>query len=198
MKTIIAIIVATFGLALLADQVQEIGVRIPYILLLMWTGSAIIAALIFSEGLRPHYSASTQATEIDSQTWAYKMRRIGMGVLPLALVPLLEFRRTGHDPALLLMHGVLIVSICSVPVWWLLARSIIGAVVLSICSLSLLWHFSAWALFEHIVRLEAAKEVSTVDTTRTFHAFLAPEYRIFFYLLCGTALLVYCPVMMWI
>ncbi|MCO6453936.1 MAG: hypothetical protein J5I93_01360, partial [Pirellulaceae bacterium] len=38
----------------------------------------------------------------------------------------------------------------------------------------------------------------TVDTTRTFHAFLAPEYRIFFYLLCGTALLVYCPVMMWI
>lgn len=45
--------------------------------------------------------------------------------------------------------------------------------------------------------MEAAKEVSTVDTTNTVHAFLAPEYWKFFYLLCGMALLVYCPVIMW-
>ncbi len=197
MKAYTAVLVGTIGLALLADQVREIGERIPYVLLSMWVGSATIAALIFSADLEPRSPAPERMVVADWQKWVCTMRRISVGVVPLALVPLLECRRAGFDPALLLMNGVLVVSLCSVPFWWLLARSIAGAVVLSIGALGLLWHFSAWALFEIIVRMEAAKEVSTVSTTSTLHAFLAPEYRSLFYLLCGTALLVYCPVTMW-
>ena len=199
MKTTAVALVSTVGLILLADRVQEIGERIPFVLFSMWAGSATIAALIFSNGLGPRASATAMGNLVDPQrVWTCKMRRIGASLLPLAWVPLLEIRRSGYDPALWLMNGILIVSLCSVPYWWLLARSIIGAVVLSICSLSLLWHFSAWGLFLIIKRTEGAKEVSTVDTTNTLHAFLAPEYRMLFYLLCGTALLVYCSLIMWI
>ncbi len=198
MKMIVVALVCTIGLAFLADRVQEIGERIPFVLLSMWAGSATITALIFSAGLGPQSLASAQVTTTGPQSWTYKMCLIGASLLPLVFVPLLELRHSGHDSALWLMNGILIVSFCSVPFFWLLARSIIGAVVLSMCSLSLLWHFSAWALFTIIQRMEAAKTVSTVDTANTFHAFLAPEYRIFFYLLCGAALLVYCPLTMWI
>lgn len=197
MKTILLALVCTTGLILLADRVQEIGERIPIVLLLMWACSATITALIFSEAIGRRASASGQVTEVGSSWWTRQIRLIGPSLLPLTWVPLLEMRHSGYDPALWLMNGILIVSLCSVPYWWLLARSIIGAVVLSICSLSLLWHFSAWGLFMVIKGMEAAKEVSTVDTTNTLHAFLAPEYRKFFYLLCGMALLVYCPLMMW-
>jgi hypothetical protein len=195
MKTIVVAAVGTIGLILLADRVQEIGERIPCVLLSMWAGSATMAALIFSAGQAlPHSSASAPKAATRSRIWTHKIRLVGVSLLPLVWVPLLEIRRSGHDPALWLMNGILIVSVCSVPYFWLLARSIIGAVVLSMCSLSLLWHFSAWALFTIIIRMEAAKDVSTVDTTRTLHAFLAPEYRVFFYCLCGMALIL--PVMM--
>jgi hypothetical protein len=199
MKAIVVALVSTIGLVFLADRVQEIGERIPMVLLSMWAGSATIAASIFSaRGLGPYSSACAQVTLTDSQLWTCKMRLTGTSLLPLAWMPLVEIRHSGYDPALWLMNGILIVSLCGVPYWLSFARSIIGAVVLSICSLSLLWHFSAWALFTIIIRMEAVKNVSTVDTSRTLHAFLAPEYRIFFYCLCGMALLIYCPVMMWI
>jgi hypothetical protein len=191
--------VSTLGLVLLAGQVQEIGERIPYVLLSAWLGSAMLAALIFSSGcVVPHSSATAQNVDARQRMWTYKMRAIGVSLLPLAFVPLLELRRSGYDPALWLMNGVLIFSICSVPYYWLLARSITGAVVLSVVSLSLLWHFSAWAFFLVIRHMESAKAASTVDTSATLHAFLAPEYRCFFYCLCGMALLAYCPVMMWL
>jgi len=198
MKATVAVLVSTIGLVLLADRVHEIGERIPFVLLAMWSGSAAIAALVFLEALRPGPAGVAPGSIICSSSWAYKMRRIGVSLLPLAFVPLLEIWHSGYDPALLLMNGVLVVSLCSVPFWWLLARSLIGAVVLSICSLSLLWHASAWGLFTRIVRTEAAKEVSSVDTSSTLHAFLAPEYRVLFYSLCGGALLLYCPLMLWL
>ena len=133
-----------------------------------------------------------------SQTWLSTLRLIGISLLPLASVPLLELQRSGYDPALWLMNGILVVSLCSVPYFWLLARSIFGAVVLSIFTLGMLWHFAATALFTVITRKEAAKAISTVDTSSTLHAFLAPEYRIFFYSLCAGALLVYCPLTLWL
>ncbi len=49
-----------------------------------------------------------------------------------------------------------------------------------------------------LVFLEASKQKPTVDTSQTLHAFLAPEYRLFFYGLCAMALLIYCPIMMWL
>jgi hypothetical protein len=199
MKPVVITAVSTVCLVLLANRVQEIGERIPYVLLSVWGGSATIAALIFSaRGIARHSSASPPHLAGVSQTWVRTMRLIGASLLPLAFVPLLEIRRSGYDPALWLMNGVLIVSICSAPYFWLLARSVVGAVALSMCCLALLWHFSAAALFTIITRMEAAKAMATVDTSNTLHAFLAPEYRAFFYSLCAAALLLYCPLTMWL
>jgi len=197
MKKILLTIACTICLVLLADRTEQIGERIPQVLLSVWAGSATLIALIFSD--RPiarRSSALAQSGVTGSEAWGDKMRLIGVALLPLTFVPLLEIRHSGYDPALWLMNGILIVSVCSGPYFWLLARGIIGAVALNICCFSLLWHFAAWGLFMIIKRMETAKEVSTVDTSNTFHAFLAPEYRVFFYGLCGAALLVYCPVMM--
>lgn len=199
MNTIAVILVATFGLVLLAHRVPEIGERIPMVLLSVWAGSATIAALIFSDPrIGPRSRPSSQYDLTGSRLWNYKLRLVSACLLPLIFVPLFEIRHSGFDPALWLMNGILVVSICSTPYFWLLARNIIGAVVLGIISLSLLWHFSAWALFTIIKRMEAAKAISTVDTNSTLHAFLAPEYRFLFYCLCGMALLIYCPLMLWL
>jgi hypothetical protein len=194
MKKTLLTLACTICLVLLADCTEEIGERIPQVLLSVWAGSATLVALVFSD--RRVAPALAQSAVTGSKAWGDKMRLIGVALLPLAFVPLLEIRHSGYDPALWLMNGILIVSVCSVPYFWLLARGIVGAVALNICCFSLLWHFAAWGLFMIIKRMETAKEVSTVDTSHTFHAFLAPEYRIFLYGLCGAALLVYCPVMM--
>lgn len=197
MKRILLTIACTICLVLLADRTEQIGERIPQVLLSVWAGSATLVALLFSDR-RParRSSALAQSAVTGSEAWGEKMRLIGVALLPLTFVPLLEIRRSGYDAALWLMNGILIVSFCSVPYFSLLARGIMGAVALTLCCFSLLWHFAAWGLFMIIKRMETAKEVSTVDTYHTFHAFLAPEYRVFFYGLCGAALLVYCPLMM--
>lgn len=199
MKEILLIIACTICLVLLADRTEQIGERIPQVLLSVWAGSATLIALIFSN--REAARRSSPLAELAGtgpEAWGDKMRLTGVVLLPLTFVPLLEIRHSGYDAALWLMNGILVVSVCSVPYFWLLARGILGAVALSICCFGLLWHCAAWGLFMIIERMEAAKEVSTVDTSFTFHAFLAPEYRVFFYALCGAALLVYCPVMMWL
>jgi hypothetical protein len=199
MKKILLTIACTLCLVLLAYRTEQIGERIPQVLLSVWAGSATLIALIFSDRrVARRSSALAQSAVTGSEAWGDKMRLIGVALLPLTFVPLLEIRHSGYDPALWLMNGILIVSVCSVPYFWLLARGIMGAVALNICCFSLLWHFAAWGLFMIIKRMETAKEVSTVDTSHTFHAFLAPGYRVFFYGLCGAALLVYCPVMMWL
>lgn len=199
MKTIVFTISCTICLVLLADRTEQIGERIPQILLSVWAGSATLIALVFSDRrIAWCSSAPAQNAVTGSKAWADKMRLIGVALLPLTFVPLLEIRHSGYDPALWLMNGILIVSVCSVPYFWLLARGVIGAVALTICFFGLLWHFAAWGLFMIIKWMETAKDVPTVDTSHTFHAFLAPEYRVFFYGLCGAALLIYCPVMMWL
>jgi hypothetical protein len=173
MRKILLTIACTICLVLLADRTEQIGERIPQVLLAVWAGSATLIALIFSDRrVARRSSALAQSAVTGSEAWGDKMRLIGVALLPLTFVPLLEIRHSGYDPALWLMNGILIVSVCSVPY--------------------------AWGLFMIIKRMETAKEVSTVGTSHTFHAFLAPEYRVFFYGLCGAALLVYCPVMIWL
>ena len=125
LKIVVIISAATIALVLAADRVHEIGERIPYVILSLWFGSATIAALIFSSACTRDRSGS--APPAGSRIWAGKMRRMSWSLLPLTAVPLLEIRHSGYDPALWLIDGILIVSICSVPYFFLLARSIVGA-----------------------------------------------------------------------
>jgi len=169
------------------------------VLLSVWAGSALLIAFIFSDQrIAWRSAASAQSGVRGSKAWADKMYVTFAALLPLTFTPLLEMRHSGHDPALWLMNGILIISVCSVPYFRLRAQGIVGAVVLNMVLFGLLWHFAAWGLFMIIKRIESAKVLSTVDTSHTFHAFLAPEYRVFFYGLCAAALLIYCPVMMWL
>lgn len=188
--------VGTGALVLLVNQTEEIGERIPFVFLALWVGSATTAGLVFLPSAPdPGVPTLTPQAAARRHLWAHKLRLTSISLLPLTLVPLLEVYRSGYDPALWLIDGALVITLCSVPYFTLLARSVIGGVVLSVALPSLLWFPVSWAFFSIIKRSQLEGVGTTADPT-AMHAFFAPEFRHLFYILCAMILVIYCPIMM--
>lgn len=185
---------ATLVLVLLTDQIGDIGRRIPYVFLVLWFGSATIVALVFvPQGGGNGEQADAPVVDRD---WKNRMVVAGLALVPLAPVPLLEIQRTNHDPMVWLMEIALLISLCSTPFFSVASRSVISAAVLTWGAVTALLIPCATVLFQKIEHTEMAKDVPTVDTTNTMHAFFAPEYRYLFYILAGGVVFLYCPVML--
>jgi hypothetical protein len=175
------------------DVIDE---RVEAVFFTLWVGSAIMAGLVFSPNVPdPGAPALTSQVATRRRLWTRKLRLTSLGLLPLTLVPLLEVRRSGHDPILWLMDGALVITLCSVPYFTLLARGVLGGVVLSIALPSFLWFPVSWWFFSIIKRAKLEGVGTTADPTG-MHAFFAPEFRHLFYVLCALILGVYCPIMM--
>lgn len=188
--------VVTVAVVLMADRTEPGGVRISFVFVALWIGSATMAALVFSQKTGGQGEvAMTRGAAARRDRWVRKLRLAGGCLLPLALVPLLEIRRSGHDPALWLLDGALVITLCSVPYFTLVTGNVVGGVALSVASPCLLWHPVSWALFSKIHRAQLEGIGTTADPT-AMHAFFAPEFRYLFYILCAMILLVYCPIMM--
>jgi len=184
----------TLGVILLANQTEEIGERIPFVFLALSAGSATMAALVFVPSA-PNPAVPAPQTTARRPLWAHKLRLTFIGLLPLAVVPLLEIRRSGYDPALWLIDGALVITLCSVPYFTLLARSVVGGVALSVAAPWLLWVPVSTAFFS-IIRRSQQEGIGTTADPIGLHAFFAPEFRHLFYILCAMILGVYCPIMM--
>lgn len=185
-------IVTTLVLVLAANQIGDIGGRIPYVFLVLWFGSATIVALVF---VPRKTDTDGRDTQVECGGWRVRIGIAAAALAPLMLVPLLEIRRTGHDPMIWLMEMALVISICSTPYFALVSGKVLSAAVLTWGAITVLWLPCAAVLFEVIKRAELAKVASTVDTANTMHAFFAPEYRYLFYILSAAVLFLYCPVM---
>ena len=197
---LLAAVLGTVGLVLLACQIEEIGERIPLMFVSLWVGSATIAGLVFSPGAvalppaAPPLEPFAAGGVTVQQLWALELRRTCAWLLPLTPAPLLEIHRSGYDPALWLINGALVVPACSVPYFRLLGGSVVGGVVLNIGCLSLLWlPFVTW--FSGVIERSRKGGIGSTADPFALHAFLAPEFRYLFYTLCGMILLVYCPIM---
>jgi hypothetical protein len=186
--------VGTAALVLLASRAESIGERIPFVFLALWAGSATMVGLVFSP-VGPDLAGHAPQDAARRLLWARKLRLAAVSLLPFTLVPLLEVGRSGHDPALWLMDGALVITLCSVPYFTLLTRGVVGGVALSIALPSLLWVPASSALFA-VIKRSQREGVGTAADPFAMHAFFAPEFRYLFYLLCATVLFVYCPVML--
>lgn len=191
---ILVALVATFALVLLASRMEQIGERIPATFLAVWFGSALIVALVF---LPSPVDDGGEVPDLNRrELWFANMRVVMIAVLPLAVVPIFELRRSGWDPMIWLMEAALVISLCSAPFFAQLTQTVVGTVALTWGGLTLLWLPTAVMLFRWIERAEKAKPSSNVDTANTLHAFFVPEYRYLFYGLSAAVIFVYCPVMM--
>jgi len=192
-RTLLTAIGVTLLLVLLADQIGYIGGRIPYVFLILWFGSATIVAVVFVP----------EARDLEEQPearagWRDRLFSAGAALVPLALVPLLEIRRTGHDPMIWLMEIALLISICSTPFFSIISRRVLSAAVLTWGAATILMLPCATLLFQVIEHAEMAKDAPTVDTVNTMHAFFAPGYRYLFYLLASGIVFLYCPFMLFL
>lgn len=132
--------VVTVLLVLLANRLEEIGERIPLVFLSLWVGSSTVTALVFLRvAPRPGLPPPAPDRAARRSLWRRRLWLAGIALLPLSLVPLLEVGRSGYDPALWLMDGALVMALCGVPYFTLLAQSLVGGVVLSVALPSLLW-----------------------------------------------------------
>jgi hypothetical protein len=164
----------------------------------LWFGSATMVALVFSaDGLNPQGWGAQPRAVTRQDLWRYKMRMTVLCLLPLILVPLLERRGVGDDPAVWLLDCALLISVCSVPYFTLVARTAIGGAVLSIGAFQALWICGASVLFVIMEHLESGKG-RVLTRAATFEAFFRPEYRYLFSILCAVMLLGYCPVLLWL
>ncbi len=184
----------TVGVILLASQTAEMGERIPFVVLALSAGSATIAALVFVPR-QPDQAMPVLRESARRRLWVHKLRLACAGLLPLTLVPLLEIRRSGYDPALWLIDGMLVITLCSVPYFTLLARSVAGGVVLSVIVPWILWTPVSTVFFS-VIRRSQLEGVGTTADSIGMHAFLAPDFRHLFYILCAMILGVYCPIML--
>ncbi len=182
----------TVGMVLGAHQWQTIGGRVPMVFVALWFGSATMVALVFSPNLLRARRVDAALTRAGEAAWNERMREAGVALLPLALVPLLEFAGVHNDPAVWLLDCALVIAICTVPYFTLLARSVLGGVVLSIGAFQALWTIGASGLFVLMQDLERQK-TGRVPMGWTFEDFFRPEYRYLFYILSTVMVLGYCP-----
>ena len=193
MGRILAAGLVTLGLVLWAHQLRTIGGRVPMVFVGLWFGSAAIVALVFSrEGV-----ATGPLPVTPEHLWRDKIRLAFLCLLPLTLVPLLERAGVADDPAVWLLDGALVISLCTVPYFTLVARTAFGGAVLSIGAFQALWTVGASILFVGMEHLANAKGTGLPDGG-TFEDFFRPEYRFLFYLLCVVMVLGYCPAVLWL
>jgi hypothetical protein len=193
MWKILAAGLVTLGLVLGAHQFRTIGGRVPMVFVALWFGSAAIVALVFSVKL-----ASRQLPSVArEQLWVSSIRMALLCLLPLTLVPLLERAGVANDPAVWLLDSALVISLCTVPYFTLVARTAFGGAVLSIGAFQALWTVGASILY--IIMEHMAKARGTVFSDGgTFEDFFRPEYRFLFYILLVVMLLGYCPAILWL
>jgi len=189
--------VVTVGMVLGAHQWRTIGGRVPMVFVALWFGSATIVALVFSPHLLRARRVRTAITRAGEAAWNERIRVAGIALLPLALVPLLEFTGVHYDPAVWLLDCALLIAICTVPYFTLLARSVLGGVVLSIGAFQALWTAGASGLFVLMQDLERQK-TGRVPVGWTFEDFFRPEYRYLFYILSTVMVLGYCPALLYL
>jgi hypothetical protein len=222
MTRLIIAALATLGLVLWAHQLPTIGGRVPMVFVALWCGSAALVALIFStEGATPRLPGATPSGLTPQELWRYKLRAAVCCLLPFSLIPLLERRGVGNDPAVWLLDAALFISLCSVPYFTLLARdggngadplaagggrealarpvrAVIGGVALSVGAFQALWICGASALFRIMERSVTAKGGHMAKGAAFEEFFRRAEYRYLFYLLCAVMLLGYCPALLWL
>jgi hypothetical protein len=198
MKRIVTAGIITCGLVLWSHQLPTIGGRVPMVFVALWFGSATIVALVFSKGvLNPPWQGFRPAGITPIDLWRSKMRMAALCLLPLTLVPLLEWRGVGGDPAIWLLDAALFISICSVPYFTMVAGTVVGGAVLSVGAFQALWIGGASILFVVMEHLEQDKG-RQLTRRASFEAFFRLEYRYLFYILCAVMLLGYCPALLWL
>jgi hypothetical protein len=198
MKRIITAGIVTVGLVLWVHQVPTIGGRVPLVFVALWFGSATMVAMVFSmEGFNPRFLKAQPRDGTPQDLWRYKMWITALCLLPLTVVPLLERHGVGDDRAVWLLDCALFISVCSVPYFTLLARTVVGGAVLSIGAFQALWTCGASVAFVIMRDLEKGKGRQLAQGG-TFEDFFRLEYRYLFYVLCAVMLLGYCPALLWL
>ncbi len=193
MAKIVAAGLVTLGLVLWAHQLRTIGGRVPMVFVALWFGSAAMVALVFS--MEPAAKRPVSVTR--EHLWRVKIRYALLCLLPLTLLPLIERAGVANDPAIWLLDGAMVISLCTVPYFTLVTRSAFGATVLSIGAFQALWTAGASILFVIMERLAKADRAG-LPGGGTFEDFFRPEYRFLFYILCVVMVLVYCPAILWL
>lgn len=164
----------------------------------LWFGSATMVALVFSmAGFNPQFGGAQPRDVTRQYLWRYKMGMTVLCLLPLTLVPLLERHGVGDDPAVWLLDCALFISICSVPYFTLVTRTVVGGAVLSIGAFQAIWTCGASIAFVIMKHLESGKG-RPLAPGATFEDFFRLEYRYLFYILCAVMLLGYCPALLWL
>ena len=196
MKRTTATALITLGLILWAHQLPTIGGRVPMVFVALWFGSAAMVALIFSmQENNPSFRKTERGELTREELWRLKLRIAALWLSPFALVPLLESRGVGNDPAVWLLDSALFISICTVPYFTLVARTTVGGAVLSVGAFQALWTCGASALFVIMKHSAAAKGVPLAQGGN-FEDFFRRDYRYLFYILCAVMLLIYCPALL--
>jgi len=191
--------IATIGLVLWAHQLPTIGGRVPMVFVALWFGSATMVALIFgmAKGNWPFREIVPSETS-GEQLWRYKMRVAASSLLPLTLIPLFESRAVRNDPAIWLLDCAFVVSLCSVPYFTLVARTVLGGAVLSVGAFQALWICGASLCFRIMERAVQAAGGQIARGAAFEEFFRRPEYRYLFYCLSAVMMLGYCPVLLWL
>ena len=199
MRKIVGAGIVTLGLVLWAHQLATIGGRVPMVFVALWFGSATMVAMIFvTEGFTPRVWGTPPHDLSRRSLWRYKMRVTVWCLLPFALVPLLERRGVANDPAVWLLDCALFISICTVPYFTQVARTVIGGFALSVGAFQALWIIGASVCFrvmENAVRA-AGGQIAQGAAFEEF--FRRPEYRYLFYILSAVMMLGYCPAVLWL
>ena len=183
----------TLGLVLWAHQLRTIGGRVPMVFVALWFGSTAMVALIFSMAPVAHEPLPLAREPL----WRHKLRLALLCLTPLALVPFLERAGVANDPAVWLLDGALVVALCTVPYFTLVARSAFGGAVLSVGAFQALW--IAGASLQFVIMAHLAKVSSAgLPDGGTFEDFFRPEYRFLFYILYAVMMLGYCPAILWL
>lgn len=168
------------------------------VFVVFWFGSATIVALIFSmEGVKPPFGTSLGHDVTRRGLWRDRIRTTVLCLLPFTLVPLLERRGVGNDPAVWLLDSALLISVCTVPYFTLVARTVVGGTVLSVGAFQALWTLGASALFV-VMKHSANARGEPLAHGGNFEDFFRPEYRYLFYVLCAVMLAGYCPALLWL
>jgi hypothetical protein len=130
--------------------------------------------------------------------WRRTMGIAAASLLPFTLVPLLERRGVGNDPAVWLLDAALFISLCTVPYFTLVARSVIGGFALSVGAFQALWICGASVCFRIMEQSVKAKGGRIAPGAAFEEFFRRPEYRYLFFSLAAVMLLGYCPVLLWL
>lgn len=197
MKRVVTAGIITIGAILWAHQLPTIGGRVPVVFVVLWFGSTTMVAFVLAiEATDPPLGGPQPGDLAREHLWRHQMRLAVLCLLPLALVPLLERHGVGNDPAVWLLDCALVISICCVPYFTLVARTVLGGIVLSIGAFQALWTIGASAGFVILEHLEA-EQGRRLPHGGTFEDFFRPEYRYLFYILSAVMVLGYCPVILW-